>query len=108
MAFSDLLTLPYIILALLAVLIFLVSRFFGITKDDSEPPFVPSRIPYFGHLAGILFKRTSYIADLRYVKLCFPACLASRVKLAVALNMLIRFFYWRCQAVGSMLSLLPN
>ncbi|OCL05802.1 cytochrome P450 [Glonium stellatum] len=42
-----------------------LSRFFGIKKDGSEPPFVPQTIPCFGHLIGVMFNRTSYYAKLR-------------------------------------------
>ena len=52
-----------------AIALFLVSldRVLGVKKSDSEPPFIPMSVPYFGHLFGVLIEQTSYYARVRYV-----------------------------------------
>lgn len=64
---TELTSSPYVFLGVVASLIFCINHFFGIKKDSSEPLFVPSTIPYFGHLIGLVVNKTSYYAKLRYV-----------------------------------------
>jgi hypothetical protein len=45
----------------------LIQNVLGIQKDGSEPPFIPSKIPYFGHLYFIIRRGVSYYADLTFV-----------------------------------------
>ncbi|KAI9707822.1 MAG: hypothetical protein M1820_004427 [Bogoriella megaspora] len=37
-----------------------VERVFGIKKHDSEPPFIPTKIPYLGHLIGVMTDQINY------------------------------------------------
>jgi len=45
----------------------LIQNVLGIQKHGSEPPFIPSKVPYFGHLYFIIRRGVSYYAKLRYV-----------------------------------------
>lgn len=45
----------------------LIENVLGIQKHGSEPPFIPSKIPYFGHLYLIIRRGVSYYAELTYV-----------------------------------------
>ena len=42
----------------------LIDRLLGIKKLDLEPPFLPSKIPYFGHAIGIVRKGVPYYESL--------------------------------------------
>lgn len=58
-------TLFYVAVGVAAVLL-LLQRVTAVNKHSSEPPFVPTRVPFFGHLFGVLFEQTSYYARMRY------------------------------------------
>jgi hypothetical protein len=36
-----------------------------ITQDAREPPMAPTAIPFFGHIAGMMTKKTKYYVELR-------------------------------------------
>jgi hypothetical protein len=57
-------TLFYVAAGVAAVLL-LLQRVTAVNKHSSEPPFVPTRVPFFGHLFGVLFEQTSYYARMR-------------------------------------------
>lgn len=48
----------------------LIENVLGIQKHGSEPPFIPSKVPYFSHLYFIIRRGVSYYAILTYV---FPS-----------------------------------
>ncbi|KAF2448086.1 cytochrome P450 [Karstenula rhodostoma CBS 690.94] len=56
-------TLFYVAAGVAAVLL-LLQRVTAVNKHSSEPPFVPTRVPFFGHLFGVLFEQTSYYARI--------------------------------------------
>lgn len=49
-----------------AALYGLLEHWFGIFHEETEPPILPSKIPWFGHLLGIMQHRTQYMLRLRY------------------------------------------
>jgi hypothetical protein len=56
-------------LALLLVVIaanLLLRQCFGVKQDAKEPPFLPQKIPYFGHIIGITRHKTAYYLKLTY------------------------------------------
>ncbi|THZ04909.1 cytochrome P450 [Aureobasidium pullulans] len=53
-------------LAVAAALYCLLEHWFGIFHEETEPPILPSKIPWFGHLLGIMQHRTQYMLRLRY------------------------------------------
>lgn len=36
-----------------------------VKRDSREPPFVPSTIPYFGHVIGLFWHKNRYYAKLK-------------------------------------------
>lgn len=54
---------------LLLAAIFLYGRFrlTGDSRDPREPPEVKPRIPFVGHIIGVLWYRQDYYRQLRYV-----------------------------------------
>ncbi len=62
---------PFVVgVVLLLGLARLVENVLGIQKDSTEPPFIPSKIPYFGHLYFIIRRGVSYYANLTCVLPC--------------------------------------
>jgi hypothetical protein len=53
--------------AVVGILLLVLDRFFGLKHDAREPPLVPQRIPYFGHLIGLISRGTNYYAETTYV-----------------------------------------
>lgn len=56
-----------VLLALLAIVygILIFEKLLKVTEDAREPPFIPSTVPYFGHIIGLIRFRTRYYAKLR-------------------------------------------
>jgi hypothetical protein len=57
-------TLFYVAVGVAAALL-LLQKATAVNKHSSEPPFVPTRVPFLGHLFGVLFEQTSYYARMR-------------------------------------------
>lgn len=60
----DLLRTLMSLVAIVYVLLVL-DRVLGVRQDSREPPFVPSTIPYFGHVLGLFWHKNSYYSKLR-------------------------------------------
>lgn len=45
---------------------FILNHFFGFQYDSKEPPLVPQKIPYVGHLIGIVRYGPRYYSRVRY------------------------------------------
>ena len=45
---------------------FVLNHFIGFRYDRKEPPLVPQRIPYIGHLIGIIRHGPRYYSHVRY------------------------------------------
>jgi hypothetical protein len=56
-----------VLLALLAIVygILIFEKVLKVMQDAKEPPFIPSTIPYFGHIIGLIRFRTRSYANLR-------------------------------------------
>ena len=53
---------------LVLILLFLaVDRILGIKPSDAEPYFLPSGVPYFGHIIGIIRKGVDYYDEMTQV-----------------------------------------
>ncbi|KAL9131944.1 MAG: hypothetical protein Q9217_000224 [Psora testacea] len=52
-------------LAVLGCSYMILDHYFGVTKDLREPPLVPSKIPWFGHLIGIIGQKSKYLVKLK-------------------------------------------
>jgi len=50
-------TVPYILLR----------HLFTVKQDPKEPPFLPQKIPFIGHIIGIIRHNTGYYANLTYL-----------------------------------------
>ena len=55
----------WVVLAVGAVSFWFFIRFLAIKQDPREPPLVPSKIPLFGHLIGLVQRKNEYYVDLR-------------------------------------------
>jgi len=44
---------------------FVLNHFFGFKYDPKEPPLIPQRIPYIGHLIGIIRHGPKYYSRVR-------------------------------------------
>lgn len=44
----------------LGLMLLLLNKFVGVKSHENEPPFIPTLIPYFGHLLGVIKNGTSY------------------------------------------------
>ena len=53
------------LLLAIALAAFLMHRVLVIKRDHREPTFVPSTIPFFGHILGLLRHRNRYYSKLR-------------------------------------------
>lgn len=58
-----------LVLLAISCTIFVVNRVLSATRDVREPPFIPSIIPYFGHMIGLFWHRHGYYAKLMYISL---------------------------------------
>ncbi|KAJ8113589.1 hypothetical protein OPT61_g4315 [Boeremia exigua] len=56
-------TLFYVAVGVATILV-LLQRVTTVNKHGSEPPFIPKRVPFFGHLFGVLFEQTNYYARM--------------------------------------------
>lgn len=45
--------------------VLLCEKLLGVQQDASEPPFVPSAIPYIGHIIGLFWYKNRYYTKLR-------------------------------------------
>jgi hypothetical protein len=59
-------SLPLVLLAVTTCSYFLLDYFFGVKQVSREPPLIPSKVPWFGHLIGILGQKYQYFIKLRY------------------------------------------
>lgn len=53
--------------ALAIAVIFCLLQFLNTPVDPREPPLVQPRIPYFGHIIGMLTEGPLYLRRIRYV-----------------------------------------
>jgi hypothetical protein len=42
-----------------------LEKLLGTNKHKSEPPFIPTPVPYLGHLFGVIFGQAEYYARIR-------------------------------------------
>jgi len=54
-------------LALISVVIIIVRRLLRVDYDPREPPLVPQRIPYIGHVIGMFRHGANYFEIIKYV-----------------------------------------
>jgi hypothetical protein len=52
---------------LIAVL-YLLGRYLSPQHEHQEPPLIPQRIPYIGHVLGLARKGVAYYLDIRLVQ----------------------------------------
>ena len=43
-------------------------RFLRVPRNANEPPYIPSRIPYIGHLVGLFKSGMRYYSFIKYVE----------------------------------------
>lgn len=46
----------------------LLGRFLMLPHDPKEPPLIPSRIPFIGHVIGLLRHGSGYYSETAFVK----------------------------------------
>jgi hypothetical protein len=51
--------------AVIAAVYSLLEHWFGVSHEETEPPILAPKIPWFGHLLGIMQHRTQYMLRLR-------------------------------------------
>ena len=59
----SLATLPLFLVVI--CLYFILDHFYGFKYDPKEPPLVPQKIPYIGHLIGIVRYGPKYYSRVR-------------------------------------------
>lgn len=52
---------------MLILLFLVVNRILGIKPSDAEPHFIPSCVPYFGHIIGIIRRGVDYHDEMTQV-----------------------------------------
>ena len=52
-------------LALAAVGVILLNRFMAIQHDSKEPPVIPQKLPYVGHIVGLIQYGPHYFQRIR-------------------------------------------
>ncbi|KAF4554062.1 Cytochrome P450-like protein 37 [Elsinoe fawcettii] len=57
--------LSLLVLVVLAVTYSVLEYVLGIKLEAKEPPIVPSKVPWFGHLLGIIAQRSRYMVTIR-------------------------------------------
>lgn len=57
-----------VLLILTASYIFLFEKSWSPKRHVDEPPLVPQRVPYIGHVAGLFFHGMTYFDSTRYVQ----------------------------------------
>lgn len=55
----------FFIIALFVAIYYTVSRVQAAKHDGREPPILPSKIPFIGHVIGLLRKKVRYYVRLR-------------------------------------------
>jgi hypothetical protein len=63
--FRDLEVPPWVVFSVVAGLVFIGWQFLFNGLDPREPPEVRSRIPFVGHLLGMLWYKAEYVTVLR-------------------------------------------
>jgi hypothetical protein len=58
---------PHVGLALLAAFFFLVQRMLSADVAPQEPPLLKPKIPFIGHIIGLMKHEASYFSILKYV-----------------------------------------
>ena len=56
----------FVVLAVVAVLYVLAERFMSIKLDPKEPPMVAPKIPYVGHILGLIQHGSHYYSRIRF------------------------------------------
>jgi hypothetical protein len=62
------------ILGFLVALCFYLASFMGIKVDAREPPVIYPRVPFFGHIIGLLNEGPLYFKKLGYVHSLLSKC----------------------------------
>jgi hypothetical protein len=57
---------PSVILTVLGVLLIIRQRL-AVQLDPKEPPILKPRVPYIGHIIGLLQYHTAYFDKLKYI-----------------------------------------
>lgn len=63
----DITALTLLILISIAAFLLLSEQFIAPKRQAQEPPLVPQRIPYLGHVAGLFLYGMKYFEFTRYV-----------------------------------------
>ena len=61
---------PFLAVAIFLALIYAFSRYRESQHDPKEPPFLPQKIPFIGHIIRMIQQKTRYYVHLRYPR--FP------------------------------------
>lgn len=59
---------PFLAIAILLALLYAFSRYQESQHDPKEPPFLPQKIPFIGHIIGMIQKKARYYVHLRYLR----------------------------------------
>ena len=55
----------WLYLAIFIASVFALDRILGVRSLPDEPPYIPTPVPYFGHLVNLLRFKMQYYIDLR-------------------------------------------
>ena len=56
---------PFLVVAVCAALYYAISGVLEAKRDPREPPTLPQRIPFIGHVIGMIQKKAKYYVRLR-------------------------------------------
>ena len=45
--------------------LYLLNKTLGVRRYANEPPYIPSLIPYFGHILGLLRQKMAYYKEVK-------------------------------------------
>ena len=57
-------TVSLVVLVVTAFL-YLLNKKLGVRRYANEPPYIPSLVPYFGHVLGLLRQKMKYYRDVK-------------------------------------------
>ena len=81
---------PLFLLLLIAVSVLLLNHYKGFKYDPKEPPLIPQRIPYVGHVFELIRNGNKYYSSIRLVSVP-PTVSAQDLQLRELLVPVIRF-----------------
>ena len=56
---------PFLAIAILLALLYALSHYQESKHDSQEPPFLPQKVPFIGHIIGMIQQKTRYYVHLR-------------------------------------------